>query len=105
MRKLPQQRGKAKQKRMELGPERVLLPISEPAQIDSEIDGEDAIPPVPARPAVVKPLAPARYKVEFTASAELRDKLERLRSLIRSSVPNVDIGAIQKIWATLSPYM
>jgi 5-methylcytosine-specific restriction endonuclease McrA len=45
-------------------------------------------------PAVVTPLAPARYKVEFTASAELRDKLERLRALMRSSVPDGDLGAI-----------
>jgi 5-methylcytosine-specific restriction endonuclease McrA len=46
------------------------------------------------RPAVVEPLAPARYKVQFTASAELHDKLERLRALMRPSVPDGDIGAI-----------
>ena len=32
------------------------------------------------RPAVVEPLAPSRYKVQFTASAELREKLERLEA-------------------------
>jgi hypothetical protein len=37
-------------------------------------------PPAP-RPAVVEPLAPARFKVQFTASAALRDKLERLQAL------------------------
>ena len=47
-----------------------------------------------ARPAVVEPLAPARYKVQFTASAELRDKLERLRALMRPSVPDGDLAAI-----------
>jgi hypothetical protein len=47
-----------------------------------------------ARPAVVEPLAPARYKVQFTASAELHDKLERLRALMRSSVPDGDLAAI-----------
>jgi len=41
---------------------------------------------------VVKPLS--RYKVQFTASAELRDKLERLRALMRSSVPDGDLAAI-----------
>jgi hypothetical protein len=41
-----------------------------------------------ARPAAVEPLAPGRYKVQFTASAELHDKLERLRALMRSSVPD-----------------
>ena len=47
-----------------------------------------------ARPAVVEPLAPARYKVQFTASAGLHDKLERLRALMRSSVPDGDLAAI-----------
>jgi hypothetical protein len=31
----------------------------------------------------MKPLSPARYKIEFTASAELRDKLERLKALMQ----------------------
>ena len=43
---------------------------------------------------MVEPLAPARYKVQFTASAELRDKLERLRALMRPSVPDGDLAAI-----------
>jgi predicted restriction endonuclease len=47
-----------------------------------------------ARPAEVEPLAPGRYKVQFTASAELHDKLERLRALMRPSVPDGDLGAI-----------
>jgi hypothetical protein len=46
------------------------------------------------RPAVVEPLAPARYKVQFTASAALHDKLERLCALMRSSVPDGDLAAI-----------
>ena len=46
------------------------------------------------RPAVVEPLAPGRYKVQFTASAELHDKLERLRALMRPSVPDGDLAAI-----------
>jgi hypothetical protein len=49
---------------------------------------------VPARPAAVEPLSPARYKVSFTASAELRDKLERLQALMRSSVPDGDLAKI-----------
>ena len=50
--------------------------------------------PLRARPAVVEPLAPGRYRVQFTASAELHDKLERLRALMRPSVPDGDLGAI-----------
>ena len=56
---------------------------------------EAALPVSPqTRPAVVEALAPGRYKVQFTASAELRDKLERLRALMRSSVPDGDLAAI-----------
>jgi hypothetical protein len=47
-----------------------------------------------SRPAVVEPLGAARYKVQFTASAELHDKLERLRALMRPSVPDGDLAAI-----------
>ncbi len=43
---------------------------------------------------MVEPIAPARYKVEFTASHTLRDKLERLKALMRSSVPDGDLAAI-----------
>ena len=50
--------------------------------------------PASAKPAVVEPLAPARYKVQFTASAEFHDKLARLRELMRSSVPDGDLAAI-----------
>jgi hypothetical protein len=49
---------------------------------------------VSARPATVEPLAAARYRVQFTADAALRDKLERLQALMRSSVPDGDIGKI-----------
>ncbi len=48
----------------------------------------------PTRPALVEPLAPSRYQVRFTASAELREKLERLQALMRSSVPDGDLGRI-----------
>jgi hypothetical protein len=46
------------------------------------------------RPAVVAPLAPGRYKVQFTASAALRQKLERLQDLMRTSVPDGDLAAV-----------
>ena len=47
-------------------------------------------PPAPQ----VEPLAPARYKVQFTASAELKDKLERLQELMRSQVPSGDLAEV-----------
>jgi hypothetical protein len=59
------------------------------------LDRVGATPRAPsARPATVQPLAPARYKVEFTASAELHDKLQRLQALMRSSVPDGDLAKI-----------
>jgi hypothetical protein len=43
----------------------------------------------------VEPLSSGRYRVQSTASADLRDKLERLTTaLMRSSVPDGDLGAI-----------
>jgi hypothetical protein len=44
--------------------------------------------------APVQPLAPGRYKVQFTASAAFRDKLERLKALMLGSVPDGDLAAI-----------
>jgi 5-methylcytosine-specific restriction endonuclease McrA len=54
----------------------------------------------PSRPALVEPLAPARYQVRFTASAELREKLERLQALLRSSVPDGDLARIIDVAVT-----
>jgi hypothetical protein len=53
--------------------------------------GLDRVPqPKPEVPRPVEPLAPARYKVQFTASAELHAKLERVRALM----PGCDLAAI-----------
>ena len=45
-------------------------------------------------PPKIEALSPARYKVQFTASAELRDKLERLTALMRAEVPSGDIAQL-----------
>ena len=67
-------------------------------------DSAPPIPPVPAapadaaappsRPGSIQALAPARYKVQFTASAELCGKIERLKALMRSSIPDGDLAAL-----------
>jgi 5-methylcytosine-specific restriction endonuclease McrA len=44
--------------------------------------------------AVIEPLAPSRYKVQFTASAELCGKLERLQALLRAEHPKADLGDV-----------
>lgn len=56
------------------------------------VDGSPA--PAPIRPSVTEALSPARYKVQFTASAALHNKLERLQTLMRSDVPDGDLALI-----------
>jgi hypothetical protein len=47
-------------------------------------------PPVP----VVQPLAPERFKVQFTVSRETHDKLRHAQDLLRHSIPNGDPAKI-----------
>ena len=49
--------------------------------------------PLP-RPSVVRPLAPGRYKVQFTVSEETYARLRRAQELLRPVVPNGDPAAI-----------
>ena len=49
---------------------------------------------VHARPAIVRPLAPERYKVQFTVSSETHDKLRRAQDLLRHVIPSGDPAAI-----------
>jgi hypothetical protein len=58
---------------------------------DGRADGPVANRLFPGR---VEPLSPARYKIQFTSSAELKNKLERLRSLMRHEVPDGDLAAV-----------
>src|SRR5262249_48633978 len=57
----------------------------------------------PARPAlpldsprahVVEPLAPATYRVQFTANRDLLDKLNEVKDLVSHSVPDGDLATI-----------
>jgi hypothetical protein len=50
--------------------------------------------PPPARPAAVAPLAPERYKVQFTASAETYAKLRLAQDLLRHQIPDGDLGKV-----------
>jgi len=52
------------------------------------------IAPPPARRAVVTPLAPHRYKVQFTASAALHEKLRQAQALLRHQIPDGDLSKI-----------
>jgi 5-methylcytosine-specific restriction endonuclease McrA len=51
-------------------------------------------PSPPARPPLVKPLSAQRYKVQFTASRELHDKLREAQDLLRHQIPSGDIAAV-----------
>jgi hypothetical protein len=99
MRKLPESRvGGGQASGRPLGPNHA----APSRELCPDAVGDELVPervevprtPTPARPARVEPLSPARYKVQFTASAELHDKLERLRALMRSSVPDGDLAAV-----------
>ncbi len=64
---------------------------STPSGKSPAVEPASAPAPEPAnRPPVVEPLAPARYRVQFTASAELHDKLQRLAALM----PGADLASM-----------
>jgi hypothetical protein len=46
------------------------------------------------RPSTVTPLAPGRYKIQVTVSAETHDKLRRAQDLLRHVVPNGDPASV-----------
>ncbi|MGQ0548915.1 MAG: HNH endonuclease [Armatimonadota bacterium] len=50
--------------------------------------------PPGTRPSVVAPLAPQRYKVQFTASAETYEKLRLAQDLLRHQIPDGDPAKI-----------
>jgi hypothetical protein len=43
---------------------------------------------------VVAPLAPERYKIQFTASQQTYDKLRRAQDLLRYTIPDGDVTAV-----------
>ena len=47
-----------------------------------------------ASPPVVRPLAPERYKVQFTMSRDMHDTLRRAQELLRHTIPTGDPAAI-----------
>jgi 5-methylcytosine-specific restriction endonuclease McrA len=59
---------------------------------------EDAVdiarPALVARPAVVAPLAPERFKIQFTVGRKTHDHLRRAQDLLRHSLPSGDIATI-----------
>jgi hypothetical protein len=70
-------------------------PSRERASINLECEptSEAARPPRVAPP-VIRPLAPARYKVQLTIDRETHDKLRRVQDLLRHVVPDGDPAVI-----------
>ena len=82
---------------LELGPDRVtFLPKTESVGVTPPVDARPAPPAPPAPPpaGVVQPLAPSRYKIQFTASGEFRDKLGRLQALMHGDLAAVIEAAV-----------
>ena len=46
------------------------------------------------KPSRIEPLSPQRYKVEFTAGAELKEKIERAANLMRHANPSGDLSVV-----------
>lgn len=74
------------------------LPASSPPQPPASPERTPAAPAataaMPAPRPVVAPLAPDRYRVQFTVGKETHEKLQRARDLLRREIPSGDPGAI-----------
>jgi 5-methylcytosine-specific restriction endonuclease McrA len=64
------------------------LPLAEAAE-----DSASSLPPKPT-PSRVVPLSETRFKVQLTASAELKAKLERAQDLMRHRNPSGDLAVV-----------
>ena len=89
----------------ELGPDRVSATSSDPLLDQGQL-GTPSAPlgldngrirmgvGTPSSRAAVEPLGAGRYKVQFTARAGFCEKLERLKALMSSSVPDGDLARV-----------
>jgi hypothetical protein len=74
-------------------------PVTSPPVAMTPQEADSPRPPQPVVPApahrpVVVPLAPERYRVQFTVSKETHDKLRRVQDLLCREIPNGDPAAI-----------
>lgn len=72
-------------------------PGYQPSEVQTRVDSERPAPevaPAQARRAVITPLAPQQYKVQFTASAQLHEKLRQAQALLRHQIPDGDLSQI-----------
>ena len=76
------------------GPPPVVDPSTPPAAPTVPTTPPTRVATPPAAPAVVTPLAPARFKIQFTASGELNDKITHAQALLRHQIPSGDLAAV-----------
>jgi hypothetical protein len=93
MRKLPERRTLPTAGLL-VGPNRGDGPILEVRPDGVGVPAAGASAPPVAAPVLVQPLSPGRYKIQFTASVEFHDKLERLQALIGTRLPGCDLAAV-----------
>jgi hypothetical protein len=70
------------------------VPSSTPASTPSPITVPLSAPTSPAHRPVVTPLAPERFRVQFTVGPETNEKLRTAQDLLRREIPTGDPGAI-----------
>jgi hypothetical protein len=68
-------------------------PAPPPVSADLPLTRAD-VPAPPPRPAIVAPIAPERYTVQFTIGRETYEKLQRARDLLRHVVPDGNPAAV-----------
>jgi hypothetical protein len=91
VRKLPSQRPAVAAHLDQLGGN---IPLEQPAAAPARVDAHDRAPASSGRLSDVIPLAPERYRVQFTITRDTHDKLREVRDLLRHSVPGGDPAAI-----------
>jgi hypothetical protein len=77
----------------DVGPGGMLLPLAAAAIAVSAGEAPLVLSVSPA-PARVRPLAPERYEIRFTATAEMREKLRVAQDLLGHAIPSGDIAQV-----------
>lgn len=81
------------------------LPVAFAAPSEVSVGPSTSPPAILSAPATVRrpvtPIAPERFLVQFTANAELRDKLRQAQDLLRHQVPNGDLAEIVEMAVSL----
>jgi hypothetical protein len=70
----------------------IVRPLEDVASQSSDTSAPEAARP--NRPAVLTPLTPEQYRVQFTVSRETHDKLRRAQELLRHAIPDGDPAVI-----------